>query len=138
MITKKVPSGQTLVLYSSIKEMTINLHNLTQSYLLKDMGIGSDMAAIDERFKALDGFLSANKIQEAITERENLRFSFYTILQEVSYKSLAFACHIFSINGVEITDRSEDALTELVKGLEVSIQDVEEILSEVKKNFNMN
>lgn len=138
MITKKVESGQTLVLYSSIKEMPIRLHNLTQRYLLQDMGIGSDMASIDSHFATLDAYLLAGKLDEAKQERENQRFAFYTMLQEVNYKSLAFACHIFSVDGIEITDRSEDALTDLINSLEINIDTVDEILSEVKKNFNMN
>jgi len=138
MITKTIKSGETLIFYSSIKEMPIKLYNLTQRYLLQDMGIGSDMPAIDDHFKALDGFLSANKIQEAISERENQRFAFYTMLQEVNYKSLAFGCHVFSINGRLIEDRSEESLSEMLSGLGITIEDVDEVLLDLKKNFNMN
>lgn len=138
MITQKIASGETLVMYSSIKEMPIKLYNLTQRYLLQDMGIGSDLNAIDDHFKTLDAFLQGGKIHEAKQERENQRFAFYTMLQEVSYKSLGFGCHIFSIDGVEVTDRSEEALSALLDPLNISIDMVEEILSEVKKNFNTN
>jgi len=137
MITKK-SGNDTLILYSSIKEMPIKLYNLTQRYLLQDMGIGSDIHAIDSHFQSLDAYLAGGKLEEAKQERENQRFAFYTMLQEVSYKSLGFGCHIFSINGKEVTDRSEEALTELLETLSISVEDVEEILSEVKKNFNTN
>lgn len=118
--------------------MPIKLHNLAQRYLLQDMGIGSDMSAIDGHFSSLDAFINAGKLDEAKQERENQRFAFYTMIQEVNFKSLAFACHIFSKDGVPVTDRSEDALTDLVQNLEVDMYTVEEILSEVKKNFNTN
>lgn len=118
--------------------MPIKLYNITQRYLLQDMGIGSDMQAIDDHFKSLDAFLAADKLDDAKKERENMRFAFYTMLEQVNYKSLAFGCHIFSLNGVEITDRSEEAITELVGGLDISVEHADEILQEVKKNFNMN
>lgn len=137
MITHKL-NGQTLVFYSSIKEMPIKLYNLTQRYILQDMGIGSDMNAIDEHFRSLDAFLAANKIDDAKKERENMRFAFYTMLEQVNYKSLTFGCHIFSVDGVEITDRSEEAITELLNTLTISFEQAGEILAEVKKNFNMN
>lgn len=131
-------AGQQIVLYSSIKEMPIKMYNLTQRYILQDMGIGSDMPAIDSHFTALDGFLAANKIDDAKKERENMRFAFYTMLERVNYKSLTFGCHIFSVDGVEVTDRSEEAITALLETLTISFEQAEEILAEVKKNFNMN
>ncbi len=118
--------------------MPIKLSGLANRYLLQDAGIGSDMQAIDDHFKSLDAFLGGGKIEEAKQERENLRFAFYTMLQEVSYKALAFGCHIFSIDGVEVTDRSEEALTVMLDSLPLSMTDLEEILTEVKKNFNTN
>jgi hypothetical protein len=137
MITHKI-NGQTIVFYSSIKEMPIKLYNLTQRYILQDMGIGSDMNAIDSHFSALDGFLAANKIDDAKKERENMRFAFYTMLEQVNYKSLTFGCHIFSVDGIEVIDRSEEAITELLNTLTVSVEQANDILAEVKKNFNMN
>lgn len=131
-------NNQTIVLYSSIKEMPIKLYNLTQRYALQDMGIGSDMGAIDEHFRSLDSFLAANKIEDAQKERENMRFNFYTMLEGVNYKSLTFGCHIFSVDGIEVTDRSEEAITQLLNTLTISFDQAEEILAEVKKNFNMN
>lgn len=138
MITKKTNCNKELVLYASIKEMPIKLYNITQRYLLQDMGIGSDMNAIDDHFKSLDSFLAAGKIEDAKRERENQRFAFYTMLEGVNYKSLAFGCHIHSIDGVEITDRSEEAISAMLDGLDVNIDFIEETLQEVKKNFSMN
>lgn len=118
--------------------MPIRLHNMVQRYLLQDMGIGSDMKAIDDRFAALDGFLSAGKVEEALQERENQRFAFYTMIEGVNYKSLAFGCHVFSIDGVAITDHSEENLQVITDGLPISMREVEEILLDLKKNFALN
>lgn len=137
MLTKQI-HGNTYVFYASIKEMPIRLHNMVGRYILQDMGIGCDMTAIDERFSKLDTLLSAGKIEEALQERENQRFAFYTMIQGVSFKSLAFGCHLFSINGDRITDYSEENLQELTSGLTISLNDVEEILADLKKNFKLN
>lgn len=137
MITKII-NGQSVKLYASTKEMPVKLYNLTQKYLLQDMGIGSDMSAIDERFASIDSYLSAGKISEAIQERENQRFAFYTMIQGVSYKSLAFACHIHSIDNVKITDYSEDNLTAMSEKFDFSVYELEETLDDLKKNFELN
>jgi len=137
MITKTI-NNQSVKLYASTKEMPVKLYNLTQKYLLQDMGIGSDMNAIDERFSSIDSYLSAGKLEEAIQERENQRFAFYTMIQGVSYKSLAFACHIHSIDDVKVTDYSEDNLTALSEKFDFSMFELEEILEDLKKNFELN
>lgn len=137
MITKII-NNQSVKLYASTKEMPVKLYNLTQKYLLQDMGIGSDMNAIDERFASIDSYLSAGKISEAIQERENQRFAFYTMIQGVSYKSLAFACHIHSIDDVKVTDYSEDNLTAMSEKFDFSVYELEETLEDLKKNFELN
>lgn len=135
---EKVRNGQKILLYSSIKEMPIRLHNLTQRYLLQDMGLGSDIQSIDEHFHMIDTYLKAGKVSEAMQERENQRFAFYSMIQGINYKAMAFASHIHSINDEVVTDRSDEGSRKLVESLEFTMDDVEETLSEVKKNFNMN
>jgi hypothetical protein len=137
MLTKQI-KGNTYVFYASIKEMPIKLHNSVGRYLLQDMGIGCDMQAIDDRFAQLDSYLSAGKTEEALQERENQRFAFYTMIQGVSFKSLAFGCHLYSVNGELVKDYSEEHLQELTDELSVSMEDVEAILNELKKNFELN
>lgn len=137
MLTKTINNTE-YKFYASVKEMPIRLHNMVARYLLQDMGIGSDMPAIDERFASMDSYLSAGKIEEALQERENQRFAFYTMIQGVSFQSLAFGCHIFSINGERITDYSEENLQDITNGLDISMEDVEEILADLKKNFALN
>ena len=102
------------------------------------MGIGSDMNAIDEHFATLDSYLSAGKINEAIQERENQRFAFYTMIQSVSYKSLAFTCYVHSIAGQPVTDHSEENLSMLSESFDISMIECEEILEDLKKNFDLN
>ena len=138
MLSKTLPNGTEIKFYASVKEMPIKLHNLTQRYLLLDMGIGSDMNAIDERFSSLDGFLSAGKLEDALQERENQRFAFYTMLQCVSYKSLAFGCHIHSIGGIAMVDYSEENIQSITDGLDMTMLDMEETLEDLKKNFALN
>ena len=131
-------NNKEVKLYASIKEMPIRLYNLSQKYLLQDMGIGSDMNAIDDHFSTLDSYLSAGKIEEALQERENQRFAFFTMIQGVSYKSLSFACHVHSIAGELITDHSEEALNKIMDSFDFSMSECENILDDLKKNFELN
>lgn len=137
MLTKTI-NNQEYKFYASAKEMPIRLYNLSQKYLLQDMGIGSDMNAIDEHFATLDSYLSAGKIDEAIQERENQRFAFYTMIQSVSYKSLAFTCYVHSIAGEPVTDHSEENLSLLSESFDISMIECEDILEDLKKNFDLN
>lgn len=137
MLTKTINNTE-YKFYASAKEMPIKLYNQVQRFLLQDMGIGSTMEAIDERFAVLDSLLSAGKIEEAIQERENQRFAFYTMIQGVNYRSLAFACHIFSIGGERLKDYSEENLQDVTNDLNISVKEVDEIMADLKKNFALN
>ena len=131
----------TLNLYSSIKEMPVKLHNLCQKFLLQDSGIGTNLSSIDEHFSTLDTLLASAKVDEARTERANLRYNMFMILEGLDFKSPAFACFIHSVNGSKVDDYSEEALNNLIESLSergLTMQMVEDQLFELKKNFNLN
>lgn len=123
--------------YQSIKELPVSLYNQMQSFLLQDAGIGSTMQDIEKHFNNLDAFLMAGKLEEAKTERLNLQLAFYSNIEKINYKSLAFSCLIHSINGIELKDRSEEGLKVLVDELSKSglvIGFIEETIENIKKN----
>lgn len=137
MTTIELPSGARLKLYATIKEMPVSLFNLMQGYLLQDSGIGSTMEDVDKHFQQLDALLSAGKLEEAVTERENLHYNLYAMFEGISFQSLAFGCFIYSIDKEVIDDYSEDNIKLLLddlsaKGLTIGM--VEEQLEQLKKN----
>src|ERR1035437_6696059 len=127
-------AGHTLKFYNGIKEMPMHRYNQMQSYLMHDAGIGSTMADIDQHMKNLDAYLSTRRMEEAALERQNLHFNFYSALEKISYKSLSFACLIYSIDG-EVLGDSDDDMNEVIPKLSrISVAEVLEILDDLKKN----
>lgn len=133
---KELKSGtHKIKLYSSIKEMPVQRYNAMQGYLMQDAGIGSTMQDVEAHFRNLDMFLSAGKIQEAITERQNLHMNFFTAINNISFKSLSFACLISTIDN-DLVGCSESELQEaLLKLDKLKLGEVEDLLFELKKNF---
>lgn len=130
----KIRSSEVCI-YQSIKEMPIRKYNHMQSLLLQDSGIGSTLADIDRHFKTLDAMLQVNNLEAANTERQNLQLAFYSCLEKINYKSLAFVCCIESIDGKEVNEPSDEGLLKVVNKLNsLTYGEVDEILEDVKKN----
>lgn len=130
-----------VVLYSSIKEMPVDLAKKFQRQLLQDLGIGNTIEDVDDHLARLMQYVSQDKKTETIEELKNLRFNLFTQLSEWSFKSLAFGCLIQSVNDQPVLDYSEDGLQVLISklsevGLTVSM--VEEELEDIKKKLIRN
>lgn len=126
--------GKEIAFYSSIKEMPIERYINLQTYLMQESGIGSTMGDVEAHFKNLDMFLSAGKVEEALTERQNLHMNIYAALNKVNFKSLSFACMIGTIDKQEIGYTEYD-LKEAIKKIKgISVGEIEEILTDLKKN----
>lgn len=120
--------------YSSIKEMPIERYNTLQLFLMQDTGIGCTMEDVDRHYKQLDAFLSAGKLQEAITERQNLHMNYYSMIEGINIKSKSLACMIHSVDGKEVKEDDELIENALIKINAGSIGEITEILNELKKN----
>lgn len=128
----------TIELYASIKELPITRYRLLQSLLIQDSGIGADMAAVDERLQRIILFASSGKIDETKEEAMNLRYTFFSMLNKISYKSKAFACFVSKINGVESRDISDEGLKNTVETIESfgsSMEQLENWFDDVKKKL---
>ena len=121
--------------YDSIKELPIDRYNALQGYLMQDAGIGSTMQDVEAHYRNLDMFLTAGKIQEAVIERQNLHLNFFAAINNINFKSLSFACLIYTINK-EVIGCTETELNEALSKLEdLKYADVQDILDSLKKNF---
>ena len=140
MQTIKLEKG-TVTLYESIKNergFTIGRFNEFQNYLLQDIGIGNDMAAIDNHFAKLDEFIKNENYADAMRERQNLHYNFFSAFNKINYKSLCFACLVHSIDGEVIEDFSESHLLQIIGRLDrmgLTQGLVEAMLDDVKKKL---
>lgn len=124
-------------LYASIKELPIMRYKLMQSYLLQDSGIGNTIDAIDQRLNNLILFATSGKNDEVITEATNLRYTFFSMLNKIDYKSMSFACLIKEIDSRETNDLTDAGLSDVVNRIS-DMEDLAEHWEEIKKNWSRN
>ena len=131
-------NNNTIELFASIKELPITRYRLLQALLIQESGIGSDMAAVDERLQRIIMFAASGKADETKEEAMNLRYTFFSMLNKLNYKTKAFACFVWKINGVESSDISDEGLNRTVKCIEdfgVSMEQLEGWFDDVKKKL---
>lgn len=112
IINKKV-----VRVYDSIDEMPIVNFQKYNKYLLIDSGIGSDADDIDAHIVKIAKYIKSNDSKKALQELQNMRQNVYMVNSEISPRYLAFAALIYSIDGKEINDLSDDGLKKLLSEL---------------------
>lgn len=103
--------------YDSIDEMPIVNFQKYNKYLLIDSGIGSDADDIDAHITRVAKFIKSNNAKKALQELQNMRQNMYTVNSEISPRYLAFAALIYSVDGKEVNDLSDDGLKKLLQDL---------------------
>lgn len=134
-------NGTQVILYSSIKELPVDLAKKFQRQLLQDLGIGNTIEDVDDHLGRLMEFVKADKKDEAIEEIKNLRYNLFTQLSEWDYRSLGFACLVHSLGGQVLTDYSDEGLAEITSRLSaagLTTAMVQDVLEDVKKNLIKN
>ena len=96
------------------------------------------MAAVDERLQRIIMFASTGKADETKEEAMNLRYTFFSMLSKLNYKTKAFACFVWKINGVESRDISDEGLkrtVEIIESFGTSMEQLEAWFEDVKKKL---
>lgn len=130
--------GGSVVLYNSVKEMPIALFRDLQKYLLQSSGIGSTIADFDRHFQKLHELIAAEKLAEAIEEKENLRFNFFSVVNGINWKNLAMMCLVHSINGKPVDNGNQEGTWQQLESMGMNWGKAEDILNDVKKNLTPN
>ena len=110
---------QVLLLYDDIDQLPIERFNKINKYWMLHDNIGSSFEDIDGTHLARL-FLLINDPVKLKKELENLRILVFNIINEVNPKHLAFAALIFSIDGKEMTDISDEGLRRTLKMLVIT------------------
>lgn len=139
---KEITLNNTQVtLYTSIKELPIEVSKKLQHYLLQVIGIGNSIEEADEHLARLMEFLKSDKKDDAIEEVKNLRYNLFTMLSEWDFRSLSFACLVKEVNGKPLKDYSPEGLNKIVVELsEAGFTQgmVQDTMDEIKKNLIRN
>lgn len=129
-------NNNTIKLYDSIDEMPIVNFQKYNKYILIDSGLGSDIDSIDAHLVNLAKLIKTDK-DKASVEIHNLRQNMYFIVNNISPKYLAFTSLIHSINGVKLTDLSDDNLKKILDKLkEVKHSKIIQFLDWLKKKLD--
>jgi hypothetical protein len=123
----------TINIYSSIKELPIDVRKRFDQYSIQDAGIGNSIADVDQHLEKVFTFVANDKKEDAMEELTNMRLGIFSALSGINFKSLSFACLVADNN-----DHSDEGLTNLVSRLsDDGLTDgmVTDILDEVKKNL---
>jgi hypothetical protein len=137
MITVTI-NNTKIELFSGIKEMPITRFKIFQNYILQDSGIGNTIEDIDKHLSNTIMFLSNDKKEEAKEELVNTRYSFFSMINGISYKTKSFACLVSKIDAETYNDLSTEGLDAVVKKIESLGIATEEVLTHwenVKKNL---
>ena len=134
MVTTKI-GKHTVEMYDTIDELPIVRFHKYQKLLLIDSGVGSDIAAFDQRTEKMRRYLMDGKTEKAQQELENLRQSVFMIQNEINPKHRAFAVLVTKIDGHECNDLTDDALLRITAELQdVPEKELTAQLEAVKKN----
>ena len=136
MVTAKI-GKHTVEFYDTIEELPIVRFHKYQKLLLVDAGIGSDIAAFDQRIEKTRRFLMAGKTEQAQQELENMRQCVFLIQSGVNPKHRAFAALVTKIDGQDCTDIGDDALAAITEKLnDVPESELTAQLEAVKKKID--
>ena len=136
MVTTKI-GKHTVEMYDTIDELPIVRFHKYQKLLLIDSGVGSDIAAFDQRTEKMRRYLMDGKTEKAQQELENLRQSVFMIQNEINPKHRAFAVLVTKIDGRECNDLTDDALLRITAELQdVPEKELTAQLEAVKKKID--
>ena len=109
--------GKKIQLYDSIDEMPIVNFQKYNKCVLIDSGLGSDIDSIDNHIVDTAKYVKNGDTKNALQELQNMRQTMHMIVSGVSPKNLAFAALIYSIDGVEQKNLSDEHLQEIIDEL---------------------
>lgn len=126
-----------LKIYDSIEELPIVRHHKFNKLMLIDAHIGSELSDFDNHLERIMRYIREGKSDLAEKELLILRQNVFFIQSEISPKYLAFAALIYSVDGKENKDLSDEALTKLIEKIsDVPVRDINGVLEESKKKLD--
>jgi hypothetical protein len=140
LILHKGLTRTKVLLYTDIEQLPADRFSKVNKYWMLSDELGGSFEDID-RIHITRIALSLHDKDKAKKVLDNLRVLIYNIINEVDPGSLAFACMVHSINGVEVTDLSDENLKKIVKELSEKGLTIETLKKKVKtseKEFTMN
>lgn len=118
MTEVQLSNGTKIEFYDDIKEIPMYKLNAFQAALIQDAGMGSTIEDIDARLAKLDAFLAAGKCEEALQERQNMRFGLFFLLSGINTRSACLAHLVATVNGQAVRDTTDEDVLKIARTLE--------------------
>lgn len=139
MINIKIGNSD-YVFYDNIKETPEIRWQKAQIFIAHESSIGSTMESVNKHYEQFFQFIGAGKIDMLQEEANNLYFSWNSILNSISYKSLCLSAFIFKIDGELFDPKTDEAYYDAHnKILEFGITSgmLDELIEQIKKKLMM-
>jgi hypothetical protein len=127
-----------LEVYDSIDDMPCTRWNKFNKLLIIESGLGTSIPSILDRIKVLKSLLATeNKRKEVEIELDNMYQALFFADNAINPASMAFACTVKSIDGVEYTDITDSGINNVLAQLkDLTIREVRESNNTIKKKLN--
>ena len=106
-----------VLLYSDIEELPAWRFSKFNKFVLIDSQIGSTIQDVDQRFQNLYLIAKNEDMAKMKAEINNLRQSIHFTLTETNTKMMSFISLIYSIDGKEFNDLSEEGIQRMSEKL---------------------
>ncbi|GAB3783296.1 hypothetical protein GCM10028818_40990 [Spirosoma horti] len=141
MLTRIISPSLTVVLYDSIKDLPASAYQLARQYEVISAELGQNEAEQIAMLTQAENFAMTGKLAEFSEQMANYRLARALTKQNFQAGQLDWACRLHSVNGVVMTDYSEDSLVAKIEEwskLGLTQQLIEDLLDDVKKKSLMN
>lgn len=137
LIIKKGFKRTQVLLYDDT-DMPVGVFQKANKYWMLDDNIGSSIDDIYKKHLQKIVAVAGDK-EKVIKEVSNLSILFNSLINEVNVKSLAFASLVYSIDGVELRDRSKENLEKIIarlSGLGLTNEELKKKSMPLKSGFS--
>lgn len=116
LILNKGLTKTKVLLYSDIDQLSAERFSKVNKYWMLHDELGGSFDDID-KIHITRLLLAVNDPEKMKGLIDNLRVLIHNIVNDINPESLSFACLIHSIDGVELTDLSDENLRKIIKYL---------------------
>lgn len=132
---KETINNRVVELYTNIDTLPIVNFQKYNKYMLIDNIIGSDLTDTTTAVARAIRYIELSKPDLAVVQLQNIINSISLASQNINPRYLAFAALVKSIDGVEVSDKSDEGFIRALERLNGGSRlQVENILNGVKKN----
>lgn len=132
---KETINNRVVELYTNIDTLPIVNFQKYNKYMLIDNIIGSGLTDTITAVARAIRYIELSKPDLAVVQLQNIINSISLASQNINPRYLAFAALVKSIDGVEVSDKSDEGFIRALERLNGGSRlQVENILNEVKKN----